>query len=44
MMFLLVWAVLLVLFLTVAVYKGHKNKKRVKKLEIKVNRIWEKVK
>lgn len=51
MMFLLAWAVLLMLFLTVAVYRGYKNKVRIRKLnhrmksiETKVNDIWQKSK
>lgn len=51
MVFLITWAVLLVLFLTVAVYRGKKNSDRVKRvnnkvksLEIKVNDLWEKMK
>lgn len=51
MMFLLAWAVLLMLFLTVAVYRGYKNKarmknlsNRIKSLESKVNDIWQKAK
>lgn len=51
MMFLLAWAVLLMLFLTVAVYRGYKNKLRIKRLnqriksvETKVNEIWQKAK
>lgn len=51
MTFLIVWAVLLMLFLTVAVYRGMQNKRRVKRignrlksLESKVNDIWQKAK
>lgn len=50
-MFLLAWAVLLMLFLTVSVYRGYKNKWRIRKLnsrlkslESKVNEIWQKAK
>lgn len=51
MTFLLAWAILLMLFLTVAVWRGYKNKLRIKNLnhriksvETKVNEIWQKAK
>jgi len=51
MSFLLAWAVLLMMFLTLAVYRGYKNKIRLKRInnrlksvENKVNNIWQRVK
>lgn len=51
MTFLIAWIVLLLLFLTVAVYRGYKNKARIRKIsarmksmEIKVNDIWQRIK
>lgn len=50
MTFLLAWAVLLMLFLTVAVYRGYKNRlrmrslsKKMKSVIIKVNELWQRV-
>lgn len=51
MTFLIIWAVMLVIFLTVASYRGYKNRLRVKNvskkvnsLQVKVNQLWEKIK
>lgn len=48
MTFLIAWVVLLMLFLTVAVYRGYGNRvrvrrlgKRMKSIETKVNEIWQ---
>jgi hypothetical protein len=48
MTFLIAWVVLLMLFLTVAVYRGYKNKvriknisRRMKSVETKINDIWQ---